>query len=113
MVASSAHPRMTVILAEPTRGSPMRSVPAVALLIAVSALAGGWSWTSAAEPSAATPMPAAPAHAPPAPASSAAGNDNEAAARHAKRTACINQARAKKLVGPQKTAFIKGCIDTP
>jgi hypothetical protein len=90
----------------------MRSVPAIALLIAVSALAGGWSWV-AAEPPAAAPTPAAPAHAPPPPASSAAGNDNEAAARHAKRTACINQARAKKLVGPQKTAFIKGCIDTP
>jgi hypothetical protein len=102
---------MTVILAEPTRGSPMRSVPTVALLIAVSALAGGWSWTAAAEPPATAPTPAASAHAPPA--SSAAGNDNEAAARHAKRTACINQARAKTLVGPQKTAFIKGCIDTP
>jgi hypothetical protein len=89
----------------------MRSVPAIALLIAVSALAGGWSWVAAAEPSATAPMPAAASHAPPA--SGVSSADNEAAARHAKRTACINQARAKKLVGAQKTAFIKGCVDTP
>jgi hypothetical protein len=111
MVASSAQLRATVILGQSTRGSPMRSVPAVALSIALSALAGSW----ASEPPAAAPPPtaaAAPARAP----SAAAGTtnaDNEAAARHAKRTACINQARAKKLVGAQKTAFIKGCIGTP
>jgi hypothetical protein len=35
---------------------------------------------------------------------------NEAAARHAKRTACLSQARAKKLVGAQRTAYVKGCI---
>jgi len=86
----------------------MRSVPAVALLIALSALAGKWSW-SASDPPATAPTAAATA---PASASTAstASVDNEAAARHAKRTACINQARAKKLVGAQKTAYIKGCI---
>jgi hypothetical protein len=84
----------------------MRSVPAVALLIALSALTGGWSWAASDPP--ATPPPAAAS--PPAPAGSASSADNEAAARHAKRTACINQARAKKLVGAQKTAYIKGCI---
>ena len=84
----------------------MRSVPAVALLIALSALAGSW----ASEPPAAAPPTAA---AQPAPAAGTGNADNEAAARHAKRTACINQARAKKLVGAQKTAFIKGCIGTP
>ena len=91
----------------------MRSLPAVALLIALSALAGGRSRAATAPP---TPVPPATAHAP-APATVPAGNtssaDNEAAARHAKRTACINQARAKKLVGAQKTAYIKGCIGTP
>ena len=84
----------------------MRSVPAVALLIALSALAGSW----ASEPPAAAPPTAA---AQPAPAAGTGNADNEAAARHAKRTACINQARAKKLVGAQKTAFIKGCIGAP
>jgi hypothetical protein len=88
----------------------MRSVPAVALLISLLADAGSWSW-AAAEPPATTPAPAAAARPPPA--GNASSADNEAAARHAKRTACINQARAKKLVGAQKTAYIKGCIDTP
>jgi hypothetical protein len=82
----------------------MRSLPAVALLIALSALAG----SRASEPPAAAPPPTAAAQ--PAPAAGTGNADNEAAARHAKRTACINQARAKKLVGAQKTAFIKGCI---
>ena len=50
---------------------------------------------------------------PPRPAGGASNADNEAAARHAKRTACINQARAKKLVGAQKTAYIKGCVGAP
>jgi hypothetical protein len=82
----------------------MRSVPAVALLIALSALAGSW----ATEPQATTPAPT-----PPTPAAATSNADNEAAARHAKRTACINQARAKKLVGAQKSAYIKGCIGAP
>jgi hypothetical protein len=85
----------------------MRSVPAVALFIALSALAESW----ASEPPAAPPPPTAAAQ--PAPAAGTTNADNEAAARHAKRTACINQARAKKLVGAQKTAYIKGCIGAP
>jgi hypothetical protein len=89
----------------------MRSVPAVALSIALSALAGGRSWAATTPPVSA---PSATPHAPaPAPAATASVADNEAAARHAKRTACITQARAKKLVGAQKTAYIKGCIGTP
>lgn len=83
----------------------MRPVPAVALLIAVAALTGSWA---AEPPATATP----PAAIPPDPAGASTA-DNEAAARHAKRTACINQARAKKLVGAKKTAFIKGCIGAP
>ena len=43
-------------------------------------------------------------NAPPSPA------DNEAAARHAKLTACLKEAKEKKLVGPQKAAFIKECV---
>jgi hypothetical protein len=84
----------------------MRCVPAVVLLIALSALAGSWATES---PATATP----PATTSAAPAAGASNADNEAAARHAKRTACINQARAKKLVGAKKTTYIKGCIGAP
>jgi hypothetical protein len=41
----------------------------------------------------------------------APGNDD--AAKHAKRTACLREAKTKKLVGPDKTAFLKGCIGAP
>jgi hypothetical protein len=55
------------------------------------------------------------------PARSAAGSaaasgtsaDNDAAAKHAKRTACLKEARTKKLVGAQKTAYIKDCTAAP
>ena len=70
----------------------------------------------AATPSAATPSAAAPpAAAPPAVAAATSGTaaDNDAAAKHAKRTACLKNAKAKKLVGPQKTAFIKECVGAP
>jgi hypothetical protein len=86
----------------------MRSAPAAALLIALSALAGSWAASQSPAP---VPPPAAPKQ--PASASAASSADNEAAARHAKRTACINQARAKKLVGAQKSSYIKGCIGAP
>jgi len=33
-----------------------------------------------------------------------------AAARHAKRTACLKEAKAKKLVGSQKNAYIQDCL---
>ena len=38
---------------------------------------------------------------------------NEAAARHARRTNCLKEAREHKLVGAGKTTFIKSCIDAP
>jgi psiF repeat len=55
------------------------------------------------------------------PASTAAPGDNpaataaadDAAAKHAKRTACLAQAKAQKLVGAEKTAYLKSCIDAP
>jgi hypothetical protein len=39
----------------------------------------------------------------------AAPND-DAAERHIKRTACLKEARERKLLGPDKTAFLKNCI---
>ena len=35
----------------------------------------------------------------------------DAAAKHAKRTACLKETKAKRLVGAEKTAFLKNCID--
>ena len=37
-------------------------------------------------------------------------SDNDAAAKHAKRTRCLQQAKAKKLVGAQRTAYVKDCL---
>jgi hypothetical protein len=37
----------------------------------------------------------------------------DAAARHAKRTACLKEIKAKKMVGAEKTAYLKSCIDAP
>jgi hypothetical protein len=37
----------------------------------------------------------------------------DAAARHAKRAACLKDAKAKKLVGAEKTSFLKTCIAAP
>jgi len=71
-------------------------------------------WTGAA-----TPQSSAPTAAPTVPAASPAGTpaataaDNDAAAKHAKRTACRKNAKAKKLVGDQKTAYIKDCVSAP
>ncbi len=39
--------------------------------------------------------------------------NSEDAIRHAKRAACRKDARDKKLVGAQKTAYIKDCTAAP
>lgn len=44
---------------------------------------------------------------------SISAQDNEAAAKHAKRTACLQEAKSKKLVGARKSAFIKECLAKP
>jgi hypothetical protein len=59
-------------------------------------------------------LPATPqAAAPEATSPSAAQVANDAAARHAKRTSCLKEARARKLLGTEKTVFLKHCIDAP
>ena len=73
---------------------------------------------SAVAPFAAPPTPAdAPAAAPTtaaaAPGTPAAAPPSDAAAKHTKRTACLKNARAKKLVGADKTSFLKTCIAAP
>ena len=37
----------------------------------------------------------------------------DAAAKHAKRTACLKETKARKLLGAEKTAFLKDCISAP
>jgi hypothetical protein len=38
---------------------------------------------------------------------------SEAAEKHAKRTACLKQAKTKKLLGTEKTQFLKTCNAAP
>ena len=64
--------------------------------------------TQAAQP-AAPQTAAAPAAATPSPAPVA----GDAAAKHAKRTACLKEAKTKRLIGAEKTAFLKNCTETP
>jgi hypothetical protein len=88
----------------------------------LSCLAGSLAGTPAApagDPVTGTSAPAAPAaQAPAAPAAAAipaAGTsaDGDAAAKHAKRTACLKNAKTQKLVGAKKTAFVKDCVAAP
>jgi len=107
-------------------------VPAIAVCLLLSSLAGGIVMAltgpqsdppsphappPAAAPAAATVTPSATAPSAAkasAPASaSATSADGDAAAKHAKRTSCVKNAKAKKLVGAQKTAFIKECAAAP
>jgi psiF repeat len=57
------------------------------------------------------PAPATPAT--PATPAAATPAAPDAAARHAKRAACLKDAKAKKLVGAEKTSFLKTCIAAP
>jgi hypothetical protein len=86
----------------------MRSVyPAAVLCLALASLGAQLACAQSA-PAAA---PAAPAPAPPGAAKAAPPDTgSDAAERHAKRTACLQDAKAKKLYGPDKTAYIKNCV---
>jgi len=64
----------------------------------------------AAAPAAATPAAVAPPAAKTSAAQPAIPPSGDAAAKHAKRTVCLKDAKAKKLVGADKTAFLKNCI---
>jgi hypothetical protein len=69
----------------------------------------GTATPGASTPGAAAPGAAATPTSPPA----AAPPPGDAAAKHAKRTACLKDAKAKKLVGAEKTAFLRNCIAPP
>ena len=78
------------------------STRAAAVVLSLSAIGGS------AAPRALADVP--PASAPGTP---AATPPSDAAAKHTKRTACLKDAKAKKLVGADKTSFLKTCIAAP
>lgn len=81
-------------------------LPAVAVSLCIMPM----SMMLAAPPAA--PKPAAPS-ATPASSAAAANADAfaaQAAARHAKRTECLKEAKTKKLVGANKDAYVKDCV---
>jgi hypothetical protein len=81
---------------------------AAAVGLTVLAAAAGFS----AVPGDAAQGSAAPAEAPQS-SSTPASPPGDAAAKHAKRTACLKTAKTKKLVGADKTSFLKACIAAP
>lgn len=74
-------------------------------IVGVAAASGSPPQSAAVGPSAAAPTTN------PAPSGASAGSDD--AAKHAKRTNCLKEAKAKKLVGAQKASFVKDCLGTP
>jgi hypothetical protein len=88
------------------REIPIRiAIVAATVWICLLPAAGGFADTSAAP--APSPAPA------PAPAPAAGPMSSDAAAKHAKRTACLKEAKTKKLMGADKTSFLKNCIAAP
>lgn len=72
------------------------------------AAAAGAPGGGAARPSA--PLPTMPSLPPKSSPMAASPIDNDAPARHARRTACLKDAKSKKLVGAQRTAYVKDCV---
>ncbi len=57
-------------------------------------------------------QPETPKNPAPAPVA-ASGTGNDDAAKHAKRTACLKDAKTRKLIGANRSAFLKDCIAAP
>ncbi len=95
MRASSEPPPPKAILRS------MRQTPALAALLLL-LVSSAWGLPPVDQSDAAPPAPL-PSPSP----------DGDAAARHAKRTACLKEAKTRKLVGAQKTAFLKSCFTAP
>jgi hypothetical protein len=109
MRASSVRPAWNAILFCQqiyVRGLAMRlAFAASALCLSISVFAAQQAASQTPAPSTATPTSTAT------PAPTAAAGD--AAAKHAKRTACLKETKARKLLGAEKTAFLKDCIGAP
>jgi hypothetical protein len=61
----------------------------------------------------ATSQTPAPSTATPASTAASTPAAGDAAAKHAKRTACLKETKTRKLLGAEKTAFLKDCIGAP
>jgi hypothetical protein len=72
-------------------------------LTAVLVCLGLLVWASQPAASQSTASPAQPVDA-------SLSSQLDAAEKHARRTACLKDAKSKKLVGAHKTAFLKECI---
>ena len=92
------------------------STLAAAVCLSLSAVAGSHADAPPAQQSdaATTPTPRADATTPlpmrADTATPATSPSSDAAAKHVKRRACLKEARAKKLIGADKTSFLKACI---
>jgi len=122
MRASSARGQSNAILERGLHGDHalgyiMRTfLPAVLACLALASVASGWLIAAAAAAGASPTKTPAPASAPstaPKPAAAGSSIDNDAPARHARRTACLKDAKTKKLVGAQRTAYVKDCMAAP
>jgi len=80
--------------------------------VCVFAVQSAMTQTSAQSAATAPSAPTAPAAAT-VTSTAAAPAAGDAAAKHAKRTACLQDAKSKKLLGAEKTAFLKDCISAP
>jgi hypothetical protein len=83
------------------------------LAFAASALCLSLSVFTIASADSQTPAPSTTPSTTTPPTSAAPLAADAAAAKHAKRTACLKDAKAKKLVGADKSAFLKDCMDAP
>jgi hypothetical protein len=93
---------------------PQRLVTvATGLCFALFQTAAGIAATPPNPPAAAPVATASAANTPPANTSIVEPAAGDAAAKHAKRTACLKEAKTKKLVGAEKNAFVKNCIAVP
>lgn len=84
------------------------SIRATAIGICLVPLGLGIAPISAGRPNAPAPEPQAQPGRPP-------GADAERgdAVKHAKRTACLKEAKARKLVGADRNAYVKDCVAAP
>jgi hypothetical protein len=91
----------------------MRIFSTVAAAVCLSLLAALSSATAVPTETVGVPAGASAASKPSAMTPAAAAAGDAAAKKHAKRTACLKDAKSKKLLGADKTAFLKSCIAAP
>jgi len=106
LVSTGTIRQSTLLLGESHVRFYLQATASLCCLVPLSLSSAGPAPPGRAPAPTTTPAPSAP------PASNAASEAfaAEAAARHIKRTACIQSAKAKKLVGNAKNDYIKDCV---